>query len=124
MQEVIKVPEFYNQKRLEVDTSQVQSSFEPRIYEDLLATAVINKVINYDRRLPSTETDKKKKTNISIQFAIDTYTHANSRTRMLAVLDRQAFQLLILITFSLIFFSSFSSICFCSVCFFIIANEQ
>lgn len=47
VQEVIKLPEFYNQKGFSsVDANQVQSSFEPKIYEDLLATAVINKVIN------------------------------------------------------------------------------
>lgn len=45
VQEVIKLPEFYNQKGYSsVDANQVQSSFEPNIYEDLLATAVINKV--------------------------------------------------------------------------------
>lgn len=45
VQEVIKLPEFYNQKGFSsVDVNQVQSSFEPKIYEDLLATAVINKV--------------------------------------------------------------------------------
>lgn len=45
VQEVIKLPEFYNQKGFSsVDANQVQSSFEPKIYEDLLATAVINKV--------------------------------------------------------------------------------
>lgn len=44
-QEVIKLPEFYNQKGFSsVDAKQVQSSFEPKVYEDLLATAVINKV--------------------------------------------------------------------------------
>lgn len=60
VQEVIKVPEFYNQKRLEVDASQVQSSFEPRIYEDLLATAVINKVINQcGRRVWRSQKQKK-----------------------------------------------------------------
>lgn len=47
VQEVIKLPEFYNQKGYSsVDANQVQSSFEPKIYEDLLATAVINKVKN------------------------------------------------------------------------------
>lgn len=47
VQEVIKLPEFYNQKGFSsVDANQVQSSFEPKIYEDLLATAVINKVIS------------------------------------------------------------------------------
>ncbi|XP_055318931.1 putative mediator of RNA polymerase II transcription subunit 26 isoform X7 [Sitodiplosis mosellana] len=45
VQEVIKLPEFCNQKGLDVDTNQVQSSFEPKIYEDLLATAVINKIV-------------------------------------------------------------------------------
>lgn len=47
VQEVIKLPEFYNQKGFSnVDANQVQSSFEPKTYEDLLATAVINKVRN------------------------------------------------------------------------------
>lgn len=45
VQEVIKLPEFYNQKGFSsVDANQVKSSFEPKTYEDLLATAVINKV--------------------------------------------------------------------------------
>lgn len=49
VQEVIKLPEFYNQNGFSsVDANQVQSSFEPKIYEDLLATAVINKVRNFD----------------------------------------------------------------------------
>lgn len=47
-QEVIKLPEFYNQKGFSsVDAKQVQSSFEPKVYEDLLATAVINKVKSF-----------------------------------------------------------------------------
>ncbi|XP_031621814.1 putative uncharacterized protein DDB_G0291812 isoform X7 [Contarinia nasturtii] len=46
VQEVIKLPEFYNQKGFSsVDANQVKSSFEPKIYEDLLATAVINKIV-------------------------------------------------------------------------------
>lgn len=48
VQEVIKLPEFYNQKGFSsIDANQVQASFEPKIYEDLLATAVINKVNCY-----------------------------------------------------------------------------
>lgn len=43
--EVIKLPEFHNQKGFSnVDANQIQASFEPKVYEDLLATAVINKV--------------------------------------------------------------------------------
>lgn len=43
--EVIKLPEFHNQRGFSnVDATQIQASFAPKVYEDLLATAVINKV--------------------------------------------------------------------------------
>lgn len=43
--EVIRLPEFHNQRGFSnVDATQIQTSFEPKVYEDLLATAIINKV--------------------------------------------------------------------------------
>lgn len=54
VQEVIRLPEFYNQRNvgtaavtIEKD-KETSTPFEPKKYEDLLATAVINKVI-YNR---------------------------------------------------------------------------
>lgn len=50
VQEVIRLPEFYNQKNVGtvaavVKDNETSTPFEPKKYEDLLATAVINKVI-------------------------------------------------------------------------------
>lgn len=50
IQEVIRLPEFYNQKNVGAVAAvekdkQPYPPFEPKNYEDLLATAVINKVI-------------------------------------------------------------------------------
>lgn len=49
VQEVIRLPEFYNQKNAgTIDAvakdSETLAPFDPKKYEDLLATAVINKV--------------------------------------------------------------------------------
>lgn len=50
VQEVIRLPEFYNQKNVGavaavVKDNEPSTPFEAKKYEDLLATAVINKVI-------------------------------------------------------------------------------
>lgn len=41
----MRLPEFYNQKGFSaVDANEIKSAFAPKQYEDLLATAVLNKV--------------------------------------------------------------------------------